>query len=99
SHELATRHRVFARRADREVFAPHRLVGHRASPLPSISSSPNGSACHGRVATGPVTSIGPGPSATAYTLVVTCWLPNSQSFTSVPRRVVANSSGVPNQSA
>ena len=33
------------------------------------------------------------------TLVATYWLPNHHSFTSVPERLAANSSGVPNHSA
>ena len=41
----------------------------------------------------------PGRAATVRTLVATYWLPNHHSFTSVPDRVAANSSGVPNHSA
>ena len=44
-------------------------------------------------------SIEPGASATVRTLVATYWLPNHHSFTNVPVRVAANSSGVPNHNA
>src|SRR5690606_13925612 len=83
-----------------EVLPPDRVgLGVGASGRHPISSSPNGSSCHGRSPAPPITSMGPGSVATARTFVVTYWLPNHHSSTSSPVRVSANSWGDPNHSA